>query len=207
MSEVKEDMMNQFQLDMLTEVGNIGAGNAVTALGKLLGKTVDMSIAKVRIEDIQELGNVLGDEEKYIAAMLIEISGDVNGMLILALETESAKNLVNLLLQKNLGTVEDFEELDLSVLCETGNILAGSYLSALGSLLELEMTPSVPQMAVDMAASILSFPAIEFTMGNNSMLFIETKFTDREQLLNGTYILVLDNNSFDKIIGALGKML
>ncbi|MHC1750506.1 MAG: chemotaxis protein CheC [Cellulosilyticaceae bacterium] len=207
MSGTKDETRNQFQLDMLTEVGNIGAGNAVTALGKLLGKTVDMSIAKVRIEDIQELGNVLGDEEKYIAAMLIEVSGDVSGMLILALETESAKNLVNLLLQRTLGSAENFEELDLSVLCETGNILAGSYLSALGALLELEMTPSVPQMAVDMAASILSFPAIEFTMGDNSMLFIETKFTDREQLLNGTYILVLDNESFDKIIGALGKML
>lgn len=196
------------KMDMLREVGNIGSGNAVTALGQLLGKPVDMSIAKVNVKVIEELSQVLGDEENYIAAMIIEVYGDFKAMLLLALETESAHQLVNLILQKEefAGGQSDFDELDYSVLCETGNILAGSYLNALGTLTNLELMPSVPQMAIDMAGAILSFSALEFTQDDNAMMFIETKFKDNEELLNGTYILILDQDGLDHIISSLGRL-
>lgn len=197
------------KMDMLREAGNIGAGNAVSALSQLLAKPVNMSIAKVNVKAIEELGQVLGDEENYIAAMIIEVYGDLKAMLLLALETESAHQLVNLILQKQ-GFEEgklDFDELDYSVLCETGNILAGSYLNALGTLANLELLPSVPQMAIDMAGAILSFAAIEFTEDDNAMMFIETKFKDSEELLNGTYILVLNQEAFNSITNSLGSLL
>lgn len=193
-------------LDILREAGNIGAGNAVTALSELLHKPVDMSIAEVRIKGINELSSVLGKEEDYIAAMLIEVEGDINGMLILALETQSAHELVGRLLGKQTNK-EDFDELDASVLCETGNILAGSYLSALSTLTNMYLNASVPQMAMDMAGAILSYPAIQFVQDDNTMMFIETMFTDQEKLLNGIYLLILDDTSLNKIIDALGKMI
>ncbi|MGL4345389.1 MAG: chemotaxis protein CheC [Cellulosilyticaceae bacterium] len=194
------------KLDILREAGNIGAGNAVTALSELLHKPVDMSIAEVKIKQINELSNVLGQEEDYIVAMLIEVDGDINGMLILALETPSAHEIVDRLLDKQTKE-ESFNELESSVLCETGNILAGSYLSALSTLTNMYLNASVPQMAMDMAGAILSFPAIQFMQDDNTMMFIETRFTDKEKLLNGIYLLVLDENSLGKITEALGKLI
>lgn len=207
MSTMNFKNVPQEKLGILTEAGNIGAGNAVTSLSQLLGKRVDMSIAKVHIKSIQELPNVLGDEENYIAAMIIEIFGDINAMLILALETESAQQLVSVILDKPIEPLETFKEFEFSVLGETGNILAGSYLSALSTLTNLELIPSVPQVAIDMAGAILSYPAIEFTKDGNDMLFIETNFVDNDKLLNGTYILVLDNEALDKIVRSLGNLL
>lgn len=195
------------QLDSLTEAGNIGAGNAATALSVLLKKPIDMSIAKVNIKSISELGSVLGSEENYIAAMLIEVYGELNAMLILSFELESAHRLVDIILENDNDQKDTFDELDYSVLCETGNILAGSYLNALGTLTRLELTHSVPQMALDMAAAILSYPAAEFSTEDNAMMFIETKFTDNEKLVNGTYILVLDKAGFESIINALEHLI
>lgn len=197
------------KMDMLKEAGNIGAGHAVSALSQLLKRPVNMSIAKVNVKDIDELSQVLGDEEKYIAAMVIEVYGDLNAMLLLALEAESARELVKLILnQQDMSPIGgDFSEFDYSVLCETGNILAGSYLNALGTLVNLELVPSVPQAAIDMAGAILSFAATEFTQDDNAMMFIETKFKDSEELLNGTYILALDKVSLERIINSLGKLL
>lgn len=197
------------KMDMLKEAGNIGAGHAVSALSQLLERPVNMSIAKVNVKDISELSQVLGDEEKYIAAMIIEVYGDLNAMLLLALEAESARELVKLILkQQDMNPIEgEFSEFDYSVLCETGNILAGSYLNALGTLANLELTPSVPQAAIDMAGAILSFAATEFTQDDNAMMFIETKFNDDEELLNGTYILALDKKSLECIINSLGNLL
>jgi chemotaxis protein CheC len=207
MSSLDFTKIPQQKLDILTEAGNIGAGNAVTALSQLLNKRVDMSVAKVRIKSINELSNVLGDEESYIAAMLIEVLGDIKGMLILALETESAKQMVATILGTAVISLEEFGEMEFSVLCETGNILAGSYLSALSNITGLELAPSTPEMAIDMAAAILSFPAIEFTKDGNNMLFVETRFSEDANTLNGMYILVLEDLGLEEIVGSLEKLL
>ena len=105
---------------------------------------------------------------------------------------------------RNLTDLSEMEELEYSALCETGNILAGSYLSALNKFTGLELEVSTPQMAIDMAGAILSYPAIEFVCNDNTMLFIETVFEDVKGYLNGTYILIIDNASYNRVIDSLG---
>nr|WP_302595234.1 chemotaxis protein CheC [uncultured Cellulosilyticum sp.] len=195
------------EMDVLREAGNIASGNAMTSLGKLLGCTLDMNVARVRIEQIQELSEVLGSAEEVIAGMIINVYGDFNAMLLLAFETESALKIINLMLGKNATGIEQLDELDYSALCETGNILAGSYLSALNTFTGLQFDVSTPQMAIDMAGAILSYPAIEFVRSDNTMLFIETVFHDKNGVLSGTYILILDNNSYNKVLDSLGDNL
>lgn len=204
-----QNQLTPDKMDMLKEAGNIGAGHAVSALSKLLERPVNMSIAKVNVKDISELSQVLGNEENYIAAMIIEVYGELNAMLLLALEAQSAHELVKLILkQQDIPYIEEeFSEFDYSVLCETGNILAGSYLNALGTLANLELVPSVPQAAIDMAGAILSFAATQFTQDDNTIMFIETKFKDDKELLNGTYILALDQVSLERILNSLGNLI
>lgn len=192
------------EIDMLREAGNIASGNAMTSLSKLIDSTLDMNVAQVRIEKIQELPEVLGDAEEAIAGMLINVFGDLNAMLLLAFETQSAIGIVNRILGKDLKDLDEFDEIEHSVLCETGNILAGSYLSALNTFTGLKLDVSTPQIAIDMAGAILSYPAIEFLRNDNTMLFIETVFKDVNGLLNGTYILILDNASYNSVIKSLG---
>lgn len=192
------------EIDMLREAGNIASGNAMTSLSKWIDSTLDMNVAQVRIEKIQELSEVLGNAEEVIAGMLINVFGDLNAMLLLAFETQSAIGIVNRILQKDLSDLEEFGEIEHSVLCETGNILAGSYLSALNTFTGLKLDVSTPQIAIDMAGAILSYPAIEFVCNDNTMLFIETVFKDVNGLLNGTYILILDNASYNSVIKSLG---
>ena len=93
--------------------------------------------------------------------------------------------------------------MDLSALKEVGNIIAGSYLSALSSLTGLVIGPSVPSIAVDMAGAILSVPAIMFGQYGDNALFIETEFGD-DVMIEGYFILMPDEDSYDKILKALG---
>lgn len=204
MSEYSYQDITDQEIDMLREAGNIASGNAMTALSKLIDSTLDMSIAQVRIEKIQDLPEVLGNAEEVIAGMLINVSGDLNAMLLLAFETESAIGMVNRILGKTLKDLEEFDEIDHSVLCETGNILAGSYLSALNQLTGLKLDMSIPQIAIDMAGAILSYPAIEFIYNDNTMLFIKTVFKDVNGYLNGNYILILDHEAYSSVIRSLG---
>ena len=204
MSEHSYQNITDEEIDMLREAGNIASGNAMTSLSKLIDSTLDMNVVQVRIESIQELPEVLGGAEEVIAGMLINVFGDLNAMLLFAFETESAIGLVNRILGKQLKEFDEFDEIDHSALCETGNILAGAYLSALNTLTGLKLNVSTPQIAIDMAGAILSYPAIEFVCNDNKMLFIETVSKDITGLLNGTYILILDNAAYNSVIKSLG---
>ena len=46
MAEVKIEQMDNMQFDVLREIGNIGAGNATTALSQMLSAKVDMKDRK-----------------------------------------------------------------------------------------------------------------------------------------------------------------
>lgn len=207
MKERNYQEITDVEMDMLREAGNIASGNAMTSLSKLIDSTLDMNVARVRIEKIEVLPEVLGDAEEVIAGLVINVTGDINAMLLLAFETNSAIGVINTILDKELKDLSEFDEIDHSVLCETGNILAGSYLSALNTFTGLNFDVSAPQLAIDMAGAVLSYPAIEFVRNNNTMLFIETVFSDVNDILNGTYILILDNASYNKVIDSLGVYL
>ena len=94
--------------------------------------------------------------------------------------------------------------MELSAIQEIGNIIAGSYLNALSQLTNLTLTPTVPYLAIDMAASILSVPAIEFGMVSDKALLIKTDIGGIDMPINGFYILMPENDSYEKILGALG---
>lgn len=207
--------MNKFELknlkeghiDMLSEIGNIGAGNANTALSQLLNKRIDMDVPTVKITDFEEMADALGGPENLVVGILINVSGDVNGMMILAFEQTSAHKLVNILLGKELDNFEAFTEMDLSALYEIGNILASSYLSSLATITKLSMQPSVPHMAIDMAGAILSVPAIEFGKTDDKVLLIKTEFAEGKESVVGNYILLPDVPSFNKILTSLGALI
>lgn len=191
--------------DMLREAGNIASGNAMTSLSKLIGCTLDMNVAKVQIKKLNEVTELFGSADNVIAGMIINVYGDLNAMLLLALETQSALKVINSILNTNCTDINSLTELDYSVLCETGNILAGSYLNALNEFTGLEFDVSIPQMAVDMVGAILNYPAIEFARNDNTMLFVETEFQDSNEVLNGIYTLILDNASYNKLLDSLGS--
>ena len=97
----------------------------------------------------------------------------------------------------------DFDEMDMSAIMEIGNIIAGSYLNALSSMTKLTIVPSVPYIAIDMAAAILSVPAIQFGQIGDNALLIETEFGD-DVMLNGYFILLPELDSYEKILSSLG---
>lgn len=196
--------LNNFHLDVLMEIGNIGAGNAATALAKLLDKRIEMKVPQVRIMKFSEVSDVLGGAETPVVGILLRIQGDISGSMMFILDEPSARLLVNILMGKPLEADLDFDEMSSSVLTEIGNILAGSYLSALSNMTNLRIMPDVPALAMDMAGAILSVPAIEFGKTSDTVLYIENVFTDGHDSVIGDLFLVPDDLSYGKLLKALG---
>ena len=196
-----ETMSSQY-FDVLKEIGNIGAGNATTALSTMLGMKVDMKVPQVHLMEFKEVGTTMGGEEQIVAGIYLVVDGDIHGSIMFVQKKESARAMV----QKLMGMPpagEDFTEMELSALMEIGNVITAAYLNSLSTLTNLTIYPSVPTICIDMAGAILSVPAIEFGAIADKMLLIQTDFSD-DETLSGYFILVPDEESDAKILHALG---
>lgn len=202
---VKLDDLNSYDLDILKEIGNIGAGNAATALSDILQGRVDMSVPKVEVLKFNNLVTLLGGEENLVAGVLIAITGGIDGYIMFVLEDKFAANLVDLIMQDevNRNTTLEFSEFDKSALKEITNIISGSYLSAISFLTNIEMKMSVPYLAIDMAGAILSVPIAAFGEVGESVLLVETEFLSGSKYFVGNFFLIPSVDSFDTLFDAL----
>lgn len=193
------------EFDVLTEIGNIGAGNATTALSQLINARIDMCVPKVDLLGFSELAEIVGGAETLVAGILLSLEGDVDGMMLFVLESSAAHLLVDQLMGcVSGGNKGHFSEMEESALMEIGNIIAGAYLSSISELTNMKIISSVPYLSVDMAGAILSVPAIEFGKLGDKALLIESKFKDLDVDISGYFILIPTLESYGQILTSLG---
>lgn len=204
MKEVKLDSMDSMQFDVLIEIGNIGAGNATTALSQMLNQKVDMKVPKIEMLEFKDLSELIGGAENLVVGILLTLEGSIDGMIMFILEKEPAHKIVSMLMAGLGDGSGNFTEMELSALQEIGNIIAGAYLNSLSALTNLTITSSVPYMAIDMAGAILSVPAIEFSKISDKALLIETEFGNKDTEVNGYFILIPTLESYNTILTSLG---
>lgn len=193
------------KLDVLREIGNIGAGNATTSLSVLLHNDLRMEMPIVKIMSFDEVPEMVGGAETVVAAVLTHFSGDVTGMILFVLELEESKNLVGSMLHKTFDEgFAQFDHMDKSALKEVGNILMSSYLSSISTLTNLEVHTEPPAICVDMAGSVLDLPLIKLGQIGDNALIIDSKFLDKDEPIDGFLMFVSDEESYDHIFKALG---
>jgi len=196
--------MDGIVIDVLREVGNIGAGNAATALAKMISRKVDMNVPKVNVLDFTDVPDILGGPEEEVVGILFKLEGDLEGTIMFLLNINSAKSLIDLLMPGMWSG--DLDDMSMSALKEIGNILAGSYISSLSTLSNLNIHISVPSLSLDMAGAILSVPAIHFGLVSDKILIIENEFIEmiENKSVNGYFFLIPDIDSYDILLRSLG---
>lgn len=195
--------LNSEQIDVLKEIGNIGAGNAITALSKMVSKRIDMRVPVVNIAEFKEVAEIAGGPETIVSGIYFNVSGDINGCIMFLIDSKSSRTLVNWLMGKK-DTNVDFDEIEISALKEVGNILASSYISSISTLTGLKITVSVPFLAIDMAGAIMSVPVILYGQVGDHVLLIETDFLEGTNHVKGNFFLIPDEKSFEILLKSLG---
>lgn len=205
MAEMSLEKVTQDYFDVLKEIGNIGAGNAMTALSQMLQCKVDMQVPQVRLLEFKDVGAMMGGEEQLMIGVYLAVEGDITGSIMFLVKQESAKHLVNKLMMGMGSEGPDLNEMELSAMKEVSNIITGAYLNSLSTLTNLKIYPSPPALTLDMAGAILSVPAIEFGTIGDKILLIQSQFYDEVEI-DGYFILIPDLESYEKILSSLGLM-
>ncbi len=203
MANMSLEQVTENYYDVLKEIGNIGAGNAMTALSQMLQCKVDMKVPQVRLLEFSEVGAMIGGEEQIMVGVFLGVEGDITGSMMFMVQEDSARHLIQKITMGMLTEGTEFEEMGLSAMREVGNIITGAYLNSLSTLTNLKIYPTPPALTVDMAGAILSVPAIQFGIFGDKILMIQSQFYDEIEL-DGYFILIPDLESYAKILSSLG---
>lgn len=207
-----EFSINDMHLDVLKEIGNIGAAHGATALSQLLDRKIDMHVPSVELVSFDDMFNLAGGAEEVVVGIFLRIEGDLAGSMFFILSIESANRFI----QKLIGdtsfdfNLPPFAEIGISAMQELGNILSGSYLSALSDFTGLKIKPTVPSLSVDMVGAIVSFGLIEVSHYSDEVIVINTEIHEAEKegstSINGHFFLLPDPSSYITIFRSLGVM-
>lgn len=198
------DDLNDIQLDVLREIGNIGSGNAASALSSMLGRPINIKVPRINILDYNQVTKNLGGPENLMVALLLAMSGDVSGMMMFLLHKDFAHMVLNALLGCTLNDFSEIGEMETSAIKEVGNIMAASYVNAMSSLAGLEINISVPDICIDMVGAILSVPAIHYANISDKIILIEDDFNSWDDNITSQILMIPDVDSLKKIMENLG---
>jgi chemotaxis protein CheC len=194
------------ELDILKEVANIGAGHAATALSQLTGQRVVIDVPKVATCTIDEAADVLGDADALVAAIFMQVLGDLTGQSVVLFPRDSMLALIDMLLNREPGTTKILSEIEQSSIKETANIVCGAYLNALSDFLKLMLIPSVPRLTVDICRAVLSANFLDHGQGRDGVVILDTRFRFEpgDKSILGRFVLLPDSNALDVIMKAVG---
>jgi chemotaxis protein CheC len=189
---------SELELSAVQEIANIGTGNAATALGMLVGRPIDIGVPSVELVPLAEAAERIGPLESTVAAVLTPVRGDAPASLLLALPMPSADVLCGL-----LGT-DAASEMGRSCLQEIGNILTGSYTTALVGMTGLTLEPEPPLLAVDMLGAIVDAVLAMSALDADTVLFLQTAISIEGAACSFGFLFVPQDAAVDTLLRALG---
>ena len=175
--------------DILKELGNIGSGNAVTALSQMLGERLELCMPQCSIVQESGLGGLIKDKNSMYVGVVLNVSGDLQSMIALLLNKEFASMVLERLVGDKDVDVQQLDEMQKSAICEIGNIMCNSYYTAMSSMLGRTMNVSVPYMLVDTGERILQIFTEKYMQKDEEMIFVKNTFFYNNQELESHILL------------------
>ena len=187
--------------DALNELGNIGAGNAATALSQMMNNvTIRLSVTTVRMIGAAEACSYIrSDGQDNMIGVYLDIVGDIHGRMLFLLHRESVDSLVSAMTGgMDPATLPD--EMKSSAMQEVGNIITASYINSLSTMTGLTIDESVPTVVVDTIEHILAAAMAN----NNKILFVQSQLRAEAANVRGFFVFMPDSPSFAILMKALG---
>ena len=197
--------LKPMQMDALREVANIGAGHAATALSQMTNQRVMITVPQISVTPLEEVSVHIGAPEEPVAAVLMNMLGDLTGRTLLVFPRNTALRVSEMMLRKPEGSVTELGKLEQSAIMEAGNILSGAHMNALSDFMGIMLLPSPPSLVIDMSRAVLTTAYLQFGDDPNYVFCVETEFfiVDQGKRLRGFFLLLPDAPSLKAILRAV----
>lgn len=191
-------------IDVLKEIGNIGAGNAATSLSQMLSKRIEMNVPEVKLLNYDDIIESIGGAENVVVGILVSFDGEIDGIILFLLKKEFVHLILNSLLGTELHSFEEISEMEMSALSEIGNIMVSSYVNSISSLTNMKIDITVPSLNIDMSGALLDAVTAEFSEAADKVIFIKEKYFCQDETVYSHMLLLPSTTSLKILLKRFG---
>lgn len=197
--------------DILTELFNIGVGQAASTLSDIIDKRIGLTIPNVRILDAAS-GKI--ELDKYLlqvaegAVMVSSISFDsqLEGKVSLLFPADKMHHFIDLCLHESrddLGDNLDFTDIDFDTIKEIGNIVINSIIGELSNTVNIPVEYTLPEIDVLNNASADHFVDCE---DYRLVLMMFLAFNIEGTEIAGAVVINMTLKSLDEILNEIDRL-
>jgi|GEM_PF-178399 len=189
-------------LDVLKEIGTMGAGRAATALSEMISAEVTISVPDAQLIRSEDFSKTIARPNEAYLVLVIMLEGELGGRVFFMVSPSEARLLGSLLLGMPPEQVNFEDPLFQSSIKEALNIIVGAYMMALSELTGFEIMFSIPYLAMDILTAV--FIADQTPQKSEELIYIKTELTVKGHNFGGSFVFFPDIPSIKKILNALG---
>lgn len=186
------------QLDALCEIGNIGMGNAATALSVMLNSAVSMTIPSVKLIDKQETQAMTDELFKDYYAIVLSLTAGIGGYIVHFMKRSFAEKVINFFFAATINEISDIDEMGKSIIGEVGNITSASYVNAIASFTGVTIDISTPSECTDLISQ-----TNYFDKDGKKLIYIDTSFYIENDEIKSNLFFMPDEDAVKKLLKAI----
>ena len=196
--------LDAMHLDVLREIGNIGSGNAATSLSSMLNTTVEIEVPTISLINYENVSQYLGGKDNEVIGLALGLEADIEGVMLHVVQPRFASRIVNTFYPKEIETLEDINEMDLSAVKETSNITTAAYVNSMASMTNTFINITPPIEYLDTVENVLKHASNRFDAIGNQVIYIDENLYIGDTQIKSSMILILQIDSLKLLFDKLG---
>jgi len=189
-SNASPNILDEFELDALTEIVNLGISQAATSLAEMVRQEVTLTVPAVTLVTRDEAIRTLGERASTnLVAVHQVFEGDITGRALLIFPEAKSLELVRAIVGGDLS-IEEIIELEQEALAETGNVILNGCLATIANQLQRSLKISLPEILH--GDSSVFFNLEPPPAPGDTVMLVYINFTVRHRDIEGYIAMLLD---------------
>ena len=191
----KEPILDEFYVDAVAEVLNVGMGSAAAALSEMINDEVNLSVPGVEFVSRLEATHIIGSKAKTnVSGVHQNFQGAFGGDAMLLFPEEQSLELVRAVLQQDDMALQDLTDMEQEAMTEIGNVILNACLCSMADMFGKEMLGDIPEFVEGSLAQVFSTEGgLEQTEA--IVLLLNMDFAVDTKSIQGYVTFLMDVNS------------
>ncbi len=199
---MSSEVLSEVQLDVLSELFNIGIGQAAASLSDMIADNVDLSVPIVSCLPLDKASIELAKmTSSDISAVKQSFSGEFSGNALLIFPQRDSLELVKAILGTDVS-LEHLSELEEDALLEVGNVILNACICTISDILGCEIIGEIPTRQQGSCKQILSMSSEN---EESYVLLLSMLFSIPNHDIKGTISFIMNMGALQQFISLVDQ--
>jgi chemotaxis protein CheC len=189
-------------LEILLEIGSMGAGHATTTLSQVLGEPINIEVPRVHIAPPHLVPRIYAKHDTVVAAVFLKLRGEADCDLMLIFEEAEFRKMAELMVSSVEKEVT--REMELSAIEEMGSIVLCSFLNAMADFTLTRLVSPPPEVIIDSFDAIMDGLLIKQALCSDVAVIFDARFKRYNSETEG-FLITFPSYQLQEMLAEKGK--